>query len=380
MSLNNKEIIEKLRLVNYPGFSRDIVSFGMVKDVTILDSEINIVLVQSTSDEEILKQIKKNIVINLSSINDNRDINIIYQESNHLKDERANINRTKNIKNIIAVASGKGGVGKSTVAINLAAELSKTYKVGVLDLDIYGPSLPTLIGEDRVPEVRDNNLLIPIEKFGIKFMSFGFLNSNNDPAIWRGPMVSKLTHQFFDNVDWGELDYLILDLPPGTGDIQLTLVQKVALTGAIIVTTPQDLAHKDVRKGSDMFKKVNTPVIGIVENMSFLNITGQLSEYGNNPKITIDGIKEKIKVNDDGYFESKIKIFQGKSGLQESERLKIPMLGSIPLDPNLSLLSDLGKPCVLEKLSNQTTKSFSKISSSIIKILSKQIVPSNVNK
>ena len=379
MSLNNKEIIEKLRLVNYPGFSRDIVSFGMVKDVAILDSEINIVLVQSTSDEEILRQIKKNIVINLSSINDNRDINIIYQESNHLKDERANINRTKNIKNIIAVASGKGGVGKSTVAINLAAELSKTYKVGVLDLDIYGPSLPTLIGEDRVPEVRDNNLLIPIEKFGIKFMSFGFLNSNNDPAIWRGPMVSKLTHQFFDNVDWGELDYLILDLPPGTGDIQLTLVQKVALTGAIIVTTPQDLAHKDVQKGSDMFKKVNTPVIGIIENMSFLNITGQLSECGNNPKIIIDGIKEKIKVNEDGYFESNIKIFKGKSGLQESERLNIPMLGSIPLDPNLSLLSDLGKPCVFENLSNQTTKSFSKISSTIIKILSKQTTLSSVN-
>ena len=373
MSLNNKDVTEKLKLINYPGFSRDIVSFGMVKDITISNSEINIILSQSTTDEKILKQIKKDIITELSSINDNRDINIIYQESSGLKEEKLSTNRIENIKNIIAVASGKGGVGKSTVAINLAAELSKSHKVGLLDLDIYGPSLPTLIGEDRMPKVRDNNLLIPIEKFGIKFMSFGFLNSNNDPAIWRGPMVSKLTHQFFDNVDWGELDYLILDLPPGTGDIQLTLVQKIALTGAVIVTTPQDLAHKDVQKGSDMFNKVNAPVIGIIENMSFFNIKGKLNGYRDDIEISIDGIKEKIEVSKDGSFSSSIKIFQGKSASQESKRLNIPLLGHIPLDPNLSLLSDLGKPCVFEESQNQITKVFSEISKKIIKINSKQI-------
>jgi ATP-binding protein involved in chromosome partitioning len=373
MSLNNKDIIKKLKLITYPGFSRDIVSFGMVKDIRISDNSIDVILSQSTSNKEILEEIKKNIIVQLSSINNDRDINIIYEESSNLKEEKSNTDRTKNIKNIIAVASGKGGVGKSTVAINLAAELSKTYKVGLLDLDIYGPSLPTLIGESKMPEVRDNNLLIPIEKFGIKFMSFGFLNSNNDPAIWRGPMVSKLTHQFFDNVDWGELDYLILDLPPGTGDIQLTLVQKIALSGAVIVTTPQELAHKDVQKGSDMFNKVNAPVLGIIENMSFLNITGKLKGYTDDIELSIDGVTEKIDLNNDGEFSLKIKIFEGKSASRESERLNIPLLGHIPLDPNLSLLSDLGKPCVFEEFSNQTQEAFSQITKKIIKILTKQI-------
>ena len=373
MSLNNKDIIKKLKLITYPGFSRDIVSFGMVKDIRISDNSIDVILSQSTSNKEILEEIKKNIIVELSSINNDRDINIIYKESNNLKEEKSNTDRTKNIKNIIAVASGKGGVGKSTVAINLAAELSKTYKVGLLDLDIYGPSLPTLIGESKMPEVRDNNLLIPIEKFGIKFMSFGFLNSNNDPAIWRGPMVSKLTHQFFDNVDWGELDYLILDLPPGTGDIQLTLVQKIALSGAVIVTTPQELAHKDVQKGSDMFNKVNAPVLGIIENMSFLNITGKLKGYTDDIELSIEGVTEKIDLNNDGAFSLKIKIFEGKSASRESERLNIPLLGHIPLDPNLSLLSDLGKPCVFEESPNQTQEAFSQITKKIIKILPKQI-------
>ena len=186
-------------------------------------------------------------------------------------------------------------------------------------------------------------------------------------------MVSKLTHQFFDNVDWGELDYLILDLPPGTGDIQLTLVQKIALTGAVIITTPQDLAHKDVQKGSDMFNKVNAPVIGVIENMSFFDIRGKLSGYRDDIEIFIDGITKKIEVNKDGSFSSGIKIFQGKSASQESKRLNIPLLGHIPLDPNLSLLSDLGKPCVFEELDNQTTKAFSEITKKIIEIHSKQI-------
>ncbi|MAQ42932.1 MAG: chromosome partitioning protein [Candidatus Marinimicrobia bacterium] len=380
MSLKNTNIIEKLKLINYPGFSRDIVSFGMIKDINISDDTINIVLSQSTSNEDVLNQIKKDIINKISSISDNHSVEVTYHKSDQFKKEASSIKRTRDIKNIIAVASGKGGVGKSTVAINLAAELSKSYKVGLLDLDIYGPSIPTLIGEDRVPEVRGNNLLIPIEKFGMKFMSFGFLNSNNDPAIWRGPMVSKLTHQFFDNVDWGELDYLILDLPPGTGDIQLTLVQKIALSGAVIVTTPQDLAHKDVQKGTDMFNKVNTPVLGIIENMSFFNISGKIINYNDNTQIALNGIEKEIEINQDGTFSSSLKIFQGKSALNESQRLNIPLLGNIPLDPNLSLLSDLGKPCVFEDShNNRMKKVFFEITNKITKIISKQSVISDVN-
>lgn len=379
MTLNKNNVIDKLKSINYPGFSRDIVSFGMVKDVSISDNKIKIILSQSTSDQKILDEIKGNIIKELSSIDDNYNIDIIYKESPSLNQGKPSISGTKDIKNIIAIASGKGGVGKSTVAINIASELSKSYKVGLLDLDIYGPSLPTLIGEDKVPEIKGNNLLSPIEKFGIKFMSFGFLNSNNDPAIWRGPMVSKLTHQFFDNVDWGELDYLILDLPPGTGDIQLTLVQKIALSGAVIITTPQDLAHKDVQKGSDMFNKVNAPVIGVIENMSFFNINGQLEDYKDSSKISIDGVPEKIKINTDGTFSVNMKIFQGKSALNESNRLDIPLLGSIPLDPSLSLLSDLGKPYVFEEANNETRKVFTEIVNKIVEICCKQIASSNVN-
>ena len=369
-----QNIIDQLSKIKYPGFSKDIISFGMLNEILISEKSITINLSQSTNDQNILNQIKSDILEKVASINhSNREIEIIMSPSENLNKNNIDVQRNKNIKNIIAISSGKGGVGKSTIAINIASELSKSHKVGLLDLDIYGPSLPTLIGDKQVPKVVENNLLLPIDKFNMKFMSFGFLNSKNDPAIWRGPMVSKLTHQFFDNVDWGELDYLILDLPPGTGDIQLTLVQKIALSGAVIVTTPQELAHKDVQKGSDMFNKVNAPVLGIIENMSFLNITGKLSGHLDGIGISIDGISEKINLDDNGVFSSKIKIFQGKSASRESERLNIPLLGHIPLDPTLSLLSDLGKPCVFEETPNQTQEAFSQITKKIIKILPKQI-------
>ena len=158
-------------------------------------------------------------------------------------------------------------MGKSTVASNVACGLSaKGFKVGLLDLDIYGPSLPITLGINKQPEMTDRKSLVPIEKFGMKVMSFGFISGNDTPVIWRGPLVSRMTEQFFKDVEWGELDYLILDLPPGTGDIQLTLTQKLRMSGAIIVTTPQDIALSDVRKGADMFKKVKTPILGVIEN------------------------------------------------------------------------------------------------------------------
>ena len=373
------KIIEALKTVQDPDLHKDIVSLGFVKNLELDGSNVKFDVELTTPACPVKEQLKTECETKVQAIEgvENVTVNMtaVVQPTQHSQPV------LKGVKNIIAVASGKGGVGKSTVSTNLAIALSMTgAKIGLMDADIYGPSIPQMMGIPITsPKVAEENKFYPHEKYGLKVVSAAFLTKQGQPLMLRGPMLGGIIQQFLQNVVWGELDYLILDLPPGTGDIQLTLVQKVALTGAIIVTTPQDLAHKDVQKGSDMFKKVNTPVIGIVENMSFLNITGQLSECGNNPKIIIDGIKEKIKVNEDGYFESNIKIFKGKSGLQESERLNIPMLGSIPLDPNLSLLSDLGKPCVFENLSNQTTKSFSKISSTIIKILSKQTTLSSVN-
>jgi len=369
--MTKQDIIEQLKLIKYPGFSKDIISFGMLKDILIENENIVITLFQSTNEEHILSTIKSEIINLISqSKNNNKKVEIIFTPSESLNKSKIDTSRTKDIKNIIAVSSGKGGVGKSTIAINLASELSKNNKVGLLDLDIYGPSLPTLIGDKQTPKIKENNLLIPINKFDMKFMSFGFLNTKNDPAIWRGPMVSKLTNQFFDNVDWGELDYLILDLPPGTGDIQLTLVQKIALTGAIIITTPQDLAHQDVRKGSDMFSKVNTPVLGVIENMSYYNLKGKINGYDQKSmNLSIESVNENIQISNNGEFSIEIEIFKGKSGKKESSRLGIPLLGTIPLDPEISLLSDMGKPYVFEFPSSPIGKIFTDISEKMIKII-----------
>ena len=369
--MNKESLLEILKTVSYPGFSRDIVSFGMVKKIEIIDKNIKLTLFQSTNDEKILNQIKNQIIDKISIFNDSIAIDINFSPSNSHRTTNEKPIQKHNIKHIIAIASGKGGVGKSTIAINIASELSKTFKVGLLDLDIYGPSLPTLIGIKEVPKIKENNILIPIEKFGMKFMSFGFLNTGDDPAIWRGPMVSKLTHQFFDNVEWGELDFLILDLPPGTGDIQLTLVQKIALTGAIIITTPQDLAHKDVQKGSDMFKKVNTPILGVVENMSYYPLKGNISGILNFNSVNLDinDITDEISIDKEGNFKVKIDIFKGKSGNDESKRLGIPLLGEIPLNPVISLLSDSGSPVVFNDSESELIEIFSNISTRIVKLL-----------
>ena len=369
--MTKQNIIDLLSKIKYPGFSKDIISFGMLKEILISEESITINLSQSTNDQNILDQIKSDILDKVKSINlSNKEIEIIMSPSESLNKNNIDVQRNKNIKNIIAISSGKGGVGKSTIAINIASELSKSHKVGLLDLDIYGPSLPTLIGDKQIPKVVENNLLIPINKFNMKFMSFGFLNSKNDPAIWRGPMVSKLTHQFFDNVDWGELDYSILDLPPGTGDIQLTLVQKIALTGAIIITTPQDLAHKDVIKGSDMFSKVNTPVLGVIENMSYYNLKGKINGFEKGSmSLDIDRIDKNIDIDSNGCFNLDIEIFKGKSGEKESSRLDIPLLGAIPLDPELSLLSDMGKPYVFQNEDSPVSNIFKNISKRITEIV-----------
>jgi ATP-binding protein involved in chromosome partitioning len=246
-----------------------------------------------------------------------------------------------NVKHIIAVASGKGGVGKSTVAANLACAMAKQgKKVGLLDLDIYGPSLPIVFGINEQPAMTQDKKLVPLEKFGIKVMSFGFISGNDTPVIWRGPLVSRMTEQFFRDVKWGELDVMILDLPPGTGDIQLTLTQKLRMSGAVMVTTPQDIALADVRKGADMFRKVNTPVLGVIENMSGLELKGQVD--GNISSMTING--ENISVDSEGGFKFIMELFKTGGGEKESKRLGVPLLGKIPISQEIMISTDEGIP------------------------------------
>ncbi len=238
------------------------------------------------------------------------------------------------VKYTIAVASGKGGVGKSTVAVNLAVALVKEgFKVGLIDADIYGPSIPLMLGVNEKPKVikiGDKSMLIPVLKYGLKLMSIGFLVEQSDAIVWRGPMASSALRQFITDVDWGELDYLIYDMPPGTGDIQLTLVQTIPLTGSVIVTTPQDISIADARKGANMFTKVNVPVLGIIENMS----------YYTNP----DGSKEYI--------------FGKGGGEKLSRELGINYLGEISLNTNIRTAGDEGTPIVLKSPDSGQAKQF----------------------
>ncbi|NBX66351.1 MAG: ATP-binding protein [Proteobacteria bacterium] len=253
------------------------------------------------------------------------------------------------VKNIIAVASGKGGVGKSTVAVNLAAALSlKGLKVGLLDADIYGPSLPRLTAtKDRKPE-RINEKIIPIQACGLSLMSMGYLVDEASPMIWRGPMVQSAVQQLLRDVDWSGLDVLVLDLPPGTGDVQLTLAQKVQLTGAIIVSTPQDIALIDARKGLEMFRKTNVPILGIVENMSHFCCPN---------------------------CGTRSDVFGHGGARLEAEKAGVPFLGEIPLHASIREQSDAGVPVVIAAPESQQAKAFTDIASLVIVSLA---VPSQV--
>jgi ATP-binding protein involved in chromosome partitioning len=242
--------------------------------------------------------------------------------------------RLAGVKNIIAVASGKGGVGKSTVAVNLAAALSQAgTKVGILDADIYGPSLPTLVGLKNTPPLVDEakKKIIPLEKFGLKTMSIGYLMKEQDAAVWRGPMVGRMLQQFIEDVAWGELDYLVIDLPPGTGDAQLSISQLIPISGAVIVTTPQDVALADVVRGVAMFQKVQVPILGVVENMSYFSCP---------------------------HCKERTEIFSHGGGERKAKELNVPFLGELPLDVATRIGSDEGKPIVITHPDSEQTKRF----------------------
>ena len=245
-------------------------------------------------------------------------------------------------KNIIAIASGKGGVGKSTVSVNLSIALNKIGKsVALLDADIYGPSIPRMMGINNKPITNENKKLVPLENHGIKCMSIGFLITPDTPAIWRGPMIMKALEQLFLNVEWGETDYMIIDLPPGTGDTQLTIAQKVDVKGAVIISTPQDIALIDAIKGVNMFKKVNIPVIGLIENMSYF-------------------ICEKCN--------QRHEIFSHGGAKKESANLGTNFLGEIPINKDLRICSDEGKPIVIEKPESEISKIYLEIANKLTTI------------
>jgi ATP-binding protein involved in chromosome partitioning len=345
MSISEEQAMSALKSVKYPGFTRDIVSFGLVKSVNIDNGEVKVQIALATNDPNVPATIKSDAERALRAIEGVRSAKVLVDI--HAPPGGAGTGlaamRIPGIRHVIAVASGKGGVGKSTVAANLAVALQQTgARVGLCDCDIYGPSISLMFGTRERPTATEENKIVPIEQYGVRLMSMGFLLDDTSPAILRGPMVTRYTQQFLRQVEWGELDYLVLDLPPGTGDIQLTIVQTVALSGAIIVTTPQEVALIDARKAATMFDKVNVPVLGLVENMSYF-----------------------ISPSDSKRYD----IFGSGGGAREAKRLRVPLLGQIPIDVATREAGDRGMPIVGEDQHSSVTAEFRKVAETLRKAL-----------
>src|ERR1043166_579632 len=338
MSVSEEQVRNALKSVKYPGFTRDIVSFGLVKLVSVDHGEVKVQLALATNDPSIPATIKNDaekVLSGLAGVQAAKVLIDIHAPPAGAGAPATDAMRIPGIKHVIAVASGKGGVGKSTIAANLAVAFHETKaRVGLCDCDIYGPSISLMFGTRERPMATEENKIIPIEQYGLRLMSMGFLLDDTSPAILRGPMVTRYTQQFLRQVEWGELDYLVLDLPPGTGDIQLTIVQTVALSGAIIVTTPQEVALIDARKAATMFEKVNVPVLGLIENMSYFACPGDGKRYD---------------------------IFGSGGGEREAKRLRVPLLGQIPIDIATRESGDRGMPITAESGESAVASEFMKI-------------------
>lgn len=315
-----------LSTVRYPGFNRDIVSFGLVKGIQVSGGNVTVDVSIATKDPNVPRQIHETATAAVKAVAGVSDVRLNIEIKNPPNAQTGSDSLPRSaipgVKRVIAVASGKGGVGKSTVSSNLAVALSKTgAKVGLCDCDLYGPSIALMFGTNERPGQTDDQQIVPIEKHGLQLMSMGLLLEDASPVIVRGPMATKYTQQFLRGVAWDGLDYLVLDLPPGTGDIQLTIMQTVALDGAVVVTTPQEVALIDARKAVSMFQKLNVPILGIIENMSHF-----------------------VCPNDGNVYH----IFGKGGGEREAKRLGVPLLGQIPLELSVREAGDEGHPIALD--------------------------------
>ena len=349
-----EKIRELLKSVKYPGFSRDIVSFGLVRDVNFDDGKAIVQLEINTTDPTIpntLKQDIESILANAEGV-ENSDVRIAVSKpktsSTPASPTEQRPSQLGDVDRIIAVASGKGGVGKSTFSVNLACALQLIHEeenpdgkpVGIMDCDIYGPSVPLMMGISGQPEVEENTIH-PLCNYGVKVMSMGFLVDEDAPVVWRGPMIMKTIQQFAENVKWGPVSTLIVDLPPGTGDAQLSLVQTLPLAGAVIVTTPQKAAVNVARRGARMFDKVNVPLLGVAENMSYLEdpTTGERNF-----------------------------LFGEGGGRETASALDTDFFGQVPLDGAVRQGCDLGIPIVLGQPESKSAQAFTEIAKHMLRV------------
>ena len=347
LTILESSVMEALRTVKYPGYSRDIVSFGLVKGVQIDGGAVGVLLELSTPNPEIGNLIadaaKAALRDQIEGITDAHVQVQVPPPTSAVSATPANTgvaqrNRMPGVRRVVAVASGKGGVGKSTCSVNLACALARAgLRVGLLDCDIYGPSIPLMMGIQERPTLTDDERLVPPVRHGVKLMSMGFLIDPEQAVIWRGPMIQKTIHQFINQVAWGDLDYLLVDLPPGTGDAQLSLCQSVPLDGGVIITTPQEASLGVVRKGMSLFEKVQVPILGIVENMSGFRLA--------------DG--------------TRVDIFGHGGGRLEAERKGVTFLGEIPLVVAIREGGDRGEPVVVADPMGEAARAFSAVAAGL---------------
>jgi ATP-binding protein involved in chromosome partitioning len=317
--ISRDAILAALSQVQEPELAQDLVSLGMVRDLSIEGRVVSLTVMLTTPACPLRGQIEREVREAILAISGVESVNLKL-ESDVPNDGRMRGLVNMPIRNAIAIASGKGGVGKSTVAVNMAVALAQSgARVGLMDADIYGPNVPTMIGALQMPSPQENRL-IPAESYGVKVMSMGFLVKAGQPLIWRGPMLNSAIRQFLSDVDWGELDYLIIDLPPGTGDAPLSLAQALPLTGVIIVTLPQQVSLEDASRGLEMFRTLNVPILGVVENMSYLTLP--------------DG--------------SHMDVFGQGGGEELANHYQVPFLGAIPMNPMVRKGGDSGQPVIAE--------------------------------
>jgi len=363
--LTEARVLEALAKIEDPDLHKDIVSLDFVKDLEIRDGEVSFRIELTTPACPVKEQFRHEATSLVAAIPGVKKVSVEMSANVAGSNPLLAQNAVPGIKNILAVSSGKGGVGKSTVAVNLACALQQSgASVGILDADVYGPNIPLMLGIEGRPEAV-NDKIAPLRVHGLSVMSMAFLVAEDQPVIWRGPMLHGAIRQFLQDVDWGELDYLVVDLPPGTGDAQLSLAQQTHLMGALIVTTPQDVSVLDVKKAIRMFQQVNVPVLGVVENMAGFELRGRVA--GGPGSVEIEGPEGPIRTetDEDGRFSLVLDLFGAGGGAKISERFGIPVLGRIPLDPSVRSGGDSGSPVVLDNPGGEVARSFLAVAGSV---------------